>query len=191
MSKKNLKSYIFPIPTGIVVSLIKFLQGKHDSFPLTIEYFRIGKARAFIDDISDDDLVIDWSVKELDMISDIFIRKQSDLTDGYVLNIDLDEDNLDRVRREFWNHLIWGGLPPHPLCIVVPEKRRVGTLSRVEVLSALNLIRLTDRPWEVFVNVEGVEDEVAAWLKLTCMTFDRGLVKKPLLKELSKGEKED
>jgi len=173
-----------------VVSLIKFYQGKTDNFSLNIGYYRVGKARAFIENITSEDLLIEWDVTEVKSITDIYIPKtSSELIDGYILNLQIDEDNVEQIRREFWNHLIWGNFPSLPLLIIIPEKKKVGSVSRVDVLSALSLIRLTDRPWEVFVNEEDVEGKIVNWLKLTCMTFQRGMEKKPLLKKIAKQKK--
>lgn len=158
-------------------NLIKFARNKPLDYQLDLYYFRIGKAEGFLEkfrEIIDPETEdVTWELEEVASLSDIYVTKfeKSRKYDAYVLNLEINEDTLEDIRRGFWQDFIWKGIPKKPIAIVIPNVSQIGSLDESEVLEVLSLIRLTDRPWKLFSNDEQLVTQLKDWLYEVCYTM--------------------
>jgi len=108
---------------------------------------------------------VKWHQHEVEFFHQYQFKESYGRFDGAIINIDIDEDNVTQQRREFWEHFIWKTSEmPLPVAIVIPSTQGYGSLSKAQVFEYLSLIRLTDRPFELFEYNENVVSEVYGWL---------------------------
>lgn len=147
--------------------LVYFAMNKINTNNLRFHYLRIGKASKLLDRIRDNtaDKEIEWIQYESSTFKEFYFGENYKKFDGAIVNLAINDDNLSSVRRDFWENFIWKTQNyPLVIALVIPDTTQFGTLTRSQVMEGLSLIRLTDRPFEIFENKTGIEEEITSWL---------------------------
>lgn len=148
-----------------------FLKGKLSISEAKFHYLRIGKTIALLDQLRelDPELGIEWIQHEADSFADYHFSSSYAEYDGAVVVLNIDDENIVDVRRDFWENFIFKtSSNPLPLALIIPRSDKFGSLTRAQVKEALSLIRLTDRPFELFEDGEGIAQQVFIWLEQIC-----------------------
>lgn len=148
-------------------SFISFLRNKVDKNALRFHYMRIAQAKPVLDELRvlTEDMDIEWIQHEVDAFRDYHFSESYAKFSGAVVNIHVSDDEIINFRRDFWENFIWKTEKlPIPLAIVIPKTTKYGSLTKAEIYEALSLIRLTDRPFELFESGDNVSREISDWL---------------------------
>jgi hypothetical protein len=178
-----------------VKNLFKLYLNKSLDYSLDIHLFRIGKSKGILDEfrsILNEKEIINWELEEFKQISDIYPPKYNSMEkiDAFVFNIDVSEEELEELRKSFWQDLIWADFPPKPIALIFPDESESGALKTSDLLEALSLIRLTDRPWQIFRQGSELSYELKEWLEDVCYTVTKINLKKDYHKRIEREQKE-
>ncbi|MHA2250140.1 MAG: hypothetical protein ACXAD7_07250 [Candidatus Kariarchaeaceae archaeon] len=146
--------------------LIGFMFRKINTHNLRFHYLRVGKAGQLLDRLRDESEVdVEWIQHETETFGEYHFGKSYEEYDGAIVNLSIDDDIIATMRRDFWEQFIWKTQDnPLVLALVIPDSSKYGTLTKSQVFEGLSLIRLTDRPFDIFENKEGSEAEIVTWL---------------------------
>lgn len=149
--------------------VLKFTIGKLNKKELKFHYLRIGKAAPLLDnlreDSEDNELEAEWIQHEAQTFQDYHYGSSYEEYDGTILNLGVNDENIAEIRRQFWEYFIWKTQDrPQLLAIVVPDYNSFGSLSKGQLIEALSLVRLTDRPFKIFENKKETIPEIVEWL---------------------------
>lgn len=161
---------------------ISFLRNKVNKNELRFHYLRITQAYPVLDELRKltEDMDIEWIQHEVDAFRDYHFSESYANYSGAVVNIHVDDDEIIGLRRDFWENFIWKTEKlPIPLAIVIPKTTKYGSLTKAELFEALSLIRLTDRPFELFETGENVSKEISEWLISLTAVIHRKETDKP------------
>ena len=177
-------------------NLVRFAFDKPLTFKMELMYFRIGKAKGFLEDFNDsltEDENIKWELEEVQSLAEIYVPKykNSENLDAFVFNFDVYEEEAESLRKSFWQDIIWKSFPNKPIVLIFPDTAESGNMSLTEILETLSLIRLTDRPWKVFLNDGNLTSDLKQWLKEVCYTPMKINTKNKYYKRLEKEAKEE
>jgi hypothetical protein len=156
------------------------IKNRRPKFSLDVECYRIGKAKGFLEEFNQQfPKMVKWKLKEVEVLREVYISAHAPPTlDAYVVNLEGEEEALEEVRRDFWEHM-WKGWPPLPLAIILPK----GVWTNQQVMESLSLIQLADRPWQIFQHSEELVVNLANWLEMVCCTSIRALEKEKLAEQ--------
>ena len=174
-------------------TIFNYILKKKVKFELEICCFRLKKARSFIknyekNEISSDEN-LNFSINEIQSLNEIHIPSfSSDVIDCYALNLNFKKEDLPHIMQDFWKSLIWAKLPPKPILILIPEPLKSSGVSEVDFLNQMKLIRLTDRPWKIFVNKENLEKSIFDWISQIASNVIRKSKKEEFEKEQNKNK---
>lgn len=147
--------------------VLNFIRGKLDTTSLKFHYLRIGKAAPLLDDLraESEDLNLTWDHEEADSFADYHFGSSYAEYDGALINLGINDENVAEIRREFWQNFIWETEDkPLLLAIVYPDTSTFGSLSRSQLIESLSLVRLTDRPFELFENNNKTISKIIDWI---------------------------
>jgi hypothetical protein len=143
------------------MDLFNFILGKLNRHSLVFHYLRIGSASPLLDDLREasEELQIEWVQHEVDYFGDYFFGSTYAEYDAALINLGINDENAAIMRRGFWEDFIWKTKGMElPIAIVIPDTNSFGSLTQGMVMEALSLVRLTDRPVEIF---ENTTDEIS------------------------------
>jgi len=162
------ESYINSALLSISVKeVLNFIRGKLDTTGLKFHYLRIGKASPLLDQLREASkgLEITWEQYEAESFAEFHFSESYADFDGALINLGISDENAGEFRQQFWQDFIWKTKDmPLLLAIVYPDTTTFGSLSKGELMEALSLIRLTDRPFELFENRDDVDQQIIEWL---------------------------
>ena len=165
-------------------ALINFIRGKQVVFKLDICYVKVGSAKSILERLQPDistKYEVEWNVHEIAELRKLNSTTIcSEMFDGYIFNLEVNEENINKIKREFWQKVLWEGLLPIPLAIIIPSLERNSSLSIQEFLKKMTLIRVTDRPWKVFYNSKELFSELVTWIVEVVSTVTRNFEKSKL-----------
>ena len=146
--------------------VLNFMRGKLDTTRLKFHYLKIGKAEPLLDQLRElTEEFTTWDQYEAESFSDFYFGSSYMDYDAALLNLDISDENVTDIRRDFWQEFIWKTQDmPQLLAIVIPNSNSFGSLSRAQVIEALSLIRLTDRPFELFEHGVHSPEDILSWI---------------------------
>ncbi len=153
----------------MMMRLLNFLLEKKTYDDLEILFIRVGKTTPLLQNLIDlspiikEERKVNWDLIELERLNHLRGSKKIQKADAIVLALELTDENVGEMRRDFWEDFIWK-LEPKPVAIIIPPTTKLGSLSKSQAIEALSLQRVTDRVWEIFEMKEGVDVEVHEWL---------------------------
>ncbi len=171
--------------------IIRFLREKPPLMMLDFLFIRVGKTAPLLSTLQEisakwdsEEVQIQWQLIERDSLAGMVYPSKLPFFDGIVLNLDVNDENLIEMRKQFWEEVIWKTENlPKPLAIVIPSSKKLGSLSKSQTIEGLSLQRVTDRPWELFETSDEVPSEIFSWLMAVCNTFARKKEKALLLEQ--------
>ncbi len=171
--------------------LLNFLLERNDYGRLDFLFIRVGKTSPLLQKLielspKDEDVkTINWDLIEVDSLEGFRFPNKMPEIDGIALVLDINDENVSEMRRNFWEYFVWQGIPK-PVALVIPDSSKLGSLSKSQVMEALSLQRVTDRPWELFEMGENVETQVFNWLLVASATVISLMAKDEYLKQQEK-----
>ena len=146
---------------------INFIRSRLDIEALEFHYLKIGKAAPLLDQLSQqsEDSAIVWHQHEADNFQDYHFGTSYGDHDAAIINLGVSDENIGDIRRGFWEEFIWKTAEmPLLLALVIPDSTSFGSLSKAQIVEGLSLVRLTDRPFQIFEHGEGVAQDVFDWI---------------------------
>jgi hypothetical protein len=154
-----------------------FLTEKLDSSNMQFHYLRVGNTRPLFEKLEETTGEIEelkWIQHETDSFLSYFFGSTYSEYEGAVVNLDLNDDKVGSVRKDFWENFVFKTREqPIPLVIIIPRSDRLGSLSKSQAYEALSLIRITDRPFTLLEYNDSVQVEVVQWLSDICSLVHR------------------
>ncbi len=147
--------------------LLGFTFGKIGTSNLKFHYLRVGKAGSLLDRLCDLTVSneIEWVQHEANTFRQVHFGNNYGKCDAAIVNMAIDEDNLTQERRDFWENFIWKTEhSPLAFALVIPDSNKYGSLTRSQIMEGLSLIRINDRPFEIFENIENCEIDIVEWM---------------------------
>jgi hypothetical protein len=157
-------------------SWFQFSLNKIDPKNMKFLYLRIGSTKKIFDELQETSQVkeIIWELNEAESFRDYHFSSNITDYDGIIINMDISDDDIQDFRRDFWEHYIWQTEDKTLVtALVIPNSNSAGSLTRSQVIEALSLIRLTDRPFELFEIEDDFADKLLDWLIKTSIFAHR------------------
>ncbi|RMG26930.1 MAG: hypothetical protein D6732_20625 [Methanobacteriota archaeon] len=149
--------------------LLNFILERKSYDNLDILFIRVGKTTPLLQKLIDlspiikEERKVNWDLIEVSRLHDLRNSGKLNKADAVVLALELTDENIGEIRRDFWEDFIWK-YNPKPTAIVIPSTTKLGSLSKSQAIEALSLQRVTDRVWEIFEMADGVDVEIHEWL---------------------------
>ena len=154
-----------------------FLTEKLDNSNMKFHYLRVGNTRPLFDvleEITSEIEELKWKQHESDSFGSYFFDRTYSEYEGAVINLDLNDDKVGSVRKDFWENFVFKTRDqPIPFVLIIPPSDKLGSLSKSQAYEALSLVRITDRPFTLLEYNENVQIEVVQWLNDICSLVHR------------------
>lgn len=148
-------------------SWFQFALNRPDPIGMEFLYLRIGTAEKLFEEINSisAEKQINWELQESDSFNDYHFSSNYSDFDGVVVNIGISDSEIQDFRKDFWENYIWK-TEDNPLvtAIIIPNSNKLGSLTKAQVIESLSLIRLTDRPFEIFEMNETTGVDIVNWI---------------------------
>lgn len=139
-------------------------------------YLRIGATEKLFEefDKNSSELGITWDLNESATFREYHFSSNLSEYDGILLNMDLSDDELTEFRKDFWENYVWKTEDkPLVTALVIPDSTKIGSLTKSQVIEGLSLIRLTDRPFEIFETSSDSVEKITDWIIGMCIIAHR------------------
>ena len=130
-------------------------------------YLRIGSAEKLYEEFSNNssELGITWDLEESPTFREYHFGANITEYDGIVVNIGVFDNEIHEFRKDFWENFVWiTENNPMVTAIVIPDSSKVGSLTKSEIIEGLSLVRLTDRPFEIFESSGDNVEKITNWI---------------------------
>ena len=148
-------------------SWFQFASNRPDPTGMEFLYLRIGNVEKLFEKINtiSKEKGITWQLQEAESFNGYHFSANFVDFDGVVLNVAISDDEIQEFRKNFWEKYVWKTEnKPQVTALVIPNSNTLGSLTKAQVIETLSLIRLTDRPIEIFEMNENTALEVTNWI---------------------------
>lgn len=151
----------------VVKSWFRYSLNREKSEGMKFLYLRIGATGKMFDEISSvsSDLGINWEINEAPTFREYHFSSNLTDYDGILVNIDISDDLMSEIRKDFWENFIWKTEDKSMVTgVIIPDSNKIGSLTKSQVIEGLSLVRLTDRPFQLFETGMNDASEIVDWI---------------------------
>ena len=139
-------------------------------------YLRIGTTEKLYEEFekNSSELGITWDLNESPTFREYHFSSNTTEYDGILLNMDISDNELTEFRKDFWENYVWKTEDtPMVTALVIPDSTKVGSLTKSQIIEGLSLVRLTDRPFEIFETSSDNVEKITNWIINMCIVAHR------------------
>lgn len=144
-----------------------FARSKLDTIGLRFHYLRVGNTESILDALKalTLDSEVEWDLIEIESFNRVKLPTTFSEFSASIINLGIDDENVKEVRKQFWENYIWVTEDdPIPLALIIPDSNEPGSLTKSQVIESLSLVRLNDRPFEIFEFNDDTSTQLMQWL---------------------------
>ena len=164
----------------------QFSLNRPDPTCMEFLYLRIGSGEKLFEELNtiSAEKGISWQLNESDSFAEYHFSSNYTDFDGAVLNVGISDDEILDFRKDFWENFVWKTEDkPLVTALIIPNSNKLGSLTKAQVIESLSLVRLTDRPFEIFEMNDSTSEDVLNWIMQMSIYVHRKLRVEPETKE--------
>ena len=147
--------------------LVNYTFGNVNENNLNFHYLRVGNTKPLIDELRklSNNEQINYDYHKTDTFQNYNFGSSYENYNGYIINIEINDQNIVDMRNDFWKNYIWKTKNFEQLvALVIPDEENIGSLTKSEIVESLSLSRLLDRTYEIFQNTNESIPLIKKWL---------------------------